>query len=136
MFANSLIASASVLWFLGISALISLFSARFSPRVLLVINRVCGAVIVFYGLRLLWTFLKMVIPALPSLPYACGLGTVSLLTDDVAREPLVPVDGWLPVTRPDVDPGRLEALAAPPEVAARWEARLAAVGALVGEDRR
>mgnify|MGYP001333930680 CR=1 FL=1 len=62
-------ASASVLWFLGISALISLFSARFSPRVLLVINRVCGAVIVFYGLRLLWTFLKMVIPALPSLPF-------------------------------------------------------------------
>lgn len=73
--------------------------------------------------------------ALPSLPYACGLGTVSLLTDDVARKPLLPVDGWLPVTRPDVDPARLEALAAPPDVTARWEARLAAVGALVGEDR-
>ena len=74
--------------------------------------------------------------SLPSLPYACGLGTVSLLTDDVAREPLLPVDGWLPVTRPDVDPARLDALAAPPEVTARWEARLAAVSALVGEDRR
>ena len=34
--------------------------------------------------------------ALPSLPYACGLATVQLLTDDVA-DPLLPVDGMLPV---------------------------------------
>ena len=34
--------------------------------------------------------------ALPSLPYACGLATVQLLTADVVAEPLVPVDGMLP----------------------------------------
>ena len=31
--------------------------------------------------------------ALPSLPYACGLATVQLLTADVVAEPLLPVDG-------------------------------------------
>ena len=35
--------------------------------------------------------------ALPELPYACGLATVRLLEDDVATEPLLPVDGVLPV---------------------------------------
>lgn len=46
--------------------------------------------------------------ALPDLPYACGLGTLALLEGDVVDEPLVPVDGMLPVRRPRVDPGRLE----------------------------
>ncbi len=47
--------------------------------------------------------------ALPELPYACGLATVQLLTDDVVADPLLPVDGALPVRRPTVDdcpPGR------------------------------
>ena len=35
--------------------------------------------------------------ALPELPYACGLATVQLLTDDVVADPLLPVDGALPV---------------------------------------
>lgn len=39
--------------------------------------------------------------ALPELPYACGLGTASLLTGDVVTEPLVPVNGWLDVGRPE-----------------------------------
>ncbi|MQA36114.1 o-succinylbenzoate synthase, partial [Modestobacter roseus] len=37
--------------------------------------------------------------ALPELPFACGLATVALFTADVASEPLLPVDGALPVTR-------------------------------------
>ncbi|GGK82348.1 o-succinylbenzoate synthase [Planomonospora parontospora subsp. parontospora] len=45
--------------------------------------------------------------ALPDLPYACGLGTLSLLEGDVVAEPLVPVDGTLPVRRPEADPGAL-----------------------------
>jgi o-succinylbenzoate synthase len=49
--------------------------------------------------------------ALPELPYACGLGTLSLLTGDVVAAPLAPVAGMVPVRRPDVDPERL----------ARWE---------------
>jgi len=35
--------------------------------------------------------------ALPALPYACGLATLSALRGDVTRDPLVPVDGALPV---------------------------------------
>jgi O-succinylbenzoate synthase len=43
--------------------------------------------------------------ALPELPYACGLATLSALPGDVTGDPLVPVDGVLrvrPVT-PDAD---------------------------------
>ncbi len=66
--------------------------------------------------------------ALPSLEFACGLGTLSLLEGDVCAESLSPVDGYLPVPR--TAPGPSTAFAAPPEVAAAWEARLARVRAL------
>ena len=46
-------ASASVIWFLGISTLISLFSAKITDKLLRIINIVCGIVIIFYGLKLL-----------------------------------------------------------------------------------
>jgi O-succinylbenzoate synthase len=65
--------------------------------------------------------------ALPRLDHACGLATRSLLTADVASPELVPVDGMLPVARPLVVPALADACAAPPERAAWWEARLAAV---------
>ena len=42
--------------------------------------------------------------ALPELPHACGLATVQLLTGDVVADPLLPVDGALPVRRPDGRP--------------------------------
>ncbi|HET8718302.1 MAG TPA: o-succinylbenzoate synthase [Nocardioidaceae bacterium] len=72
--------------------------------------------------------------ALPELPYACGLATVQLLTDDVAAAPLLPVDGTLPVGRPDVDPQALRRTAATEERAAFWARRLAEVAAL-GQDQ-
>ena len=53
-------ASASVLWFLSISTVISLFSAKFSDKTLRIINIVCGAVIIFYGLKLFWSFIELV----------------------------------------------------------------------------
>ena len=53
-------ASASVLWFTGISTVISLFSAKFTDRTLRIINVICGAVIIFYGFKLLWSFLQIV----------------------------------------------------------------------------
>ena len=65
--------------------------------------------------------------ALPELPYACGLATVQLLTDDVAATPLLPVDGELPVGVPLVDDAALARLAADPDRAAHWAARLAEV---------
>jgi O-succinylbenzoate synthase len=63
--------------------------------------------------------------ALPELPFACGLATVALLTEDVTSTPLLPVDGELPVARPE--PDRIDAVAADPVTAARWGARLAEV---------
>lgn len=53
-------ASASVLWFLGISTVISLFSAKFTDKTLRVINIVCGAVIIFYGCKLFWNFVQLI----------------------------------------------------------------------------
>lgn len=47
--------------------------------------------------------------ALPELPYACGLGTLTLLEGDVTDDPLAPRDGMLEVRRPRVDPERLAA---------------------------
>jgi O-succinylbenzoate synthase len=63
--------------------------------------------------------------ALPDLPFACGLATVALFTGDVCSTPLLPVDGALPVTRPE--PDALAAVAADPETDARWRARMARV---------
>lgn len=45
--------------------------------------------------------------ALPDLPYACGLGTVALLEDDVVARPLLPVDGVMELRRPEPDDRRL-----------------------------
>jgi O-succinylbenzoate synthase len=72
--------------------------------------------------------------ALPELPYACGLATVQLLTDDVADPSLLPVNGALRVVRPTVDEAAMDRLAAPPDRVSWWEARLAEVRA-VGQDR-
>jgi O-succinylbenzoate synthase len=69
--------------------------------------------------------------ALPELPYACGLGTTSLLSGDVTADPLRPVDGWLPVRRVDVDRNALEAVAADEPTGAAWRDRLARVEALL-----
>jgi O-succinylbenzoate synthase len=65
--------------------------------------------------------------ALPELPFACGLATVALFTGDVTSAPLLPVDGALPVRRPE--PDRLTEVAAGPVVDARWRARMTAVRA-------
>ena len=52
-------ASASILWFLGISTVISLFSAKFNEKILNIINKVCGVVIIFYGCKLLGSFVQL-----------------------------------------------------------------------------
>lgn len=55
-------ASASVLWFLSISTIISLFSAKFTDKALRIINVICGCVIIFYGLKLAWSFMQLILP--------------------------------------------------------------------------
>src|SRR3954452_7299401 len=61
---------------------------------------------------------------LPELPYACGLATVSMFTSELVAEPLLPVDGYLPVKRLAPDPVRLEAARADADRTAVWEERL------------
>jgi O-succinylbenzoate synthase len=67
--------------------------------------------------------------ALPELPYACGLGTVSLLEADVVREPLVPDDGRIPLRDALPDDGLLQRYAAPAERRTWWLDRLERVHA-------
>ncbi len=58
--------------------------------------------------------------AVPDLDFDCGLGTVAMFVQDVAEEPLVPVDGSIPVVRPTVSVSRLDALAAPDDRRDWW----------------
>jgi O-succinylbenzoate synthase len=74
--------------------------------------------------------------ALPSLPYACGLATVQLLVEDVVVEPLLPVDGELPVVRPEVDRDALARLSPPADRVEAWTRRLAAVADVAGAVRQ
>jgi O-succinylbenzoate synthase len=67
--------------------------------------------------------------ALPELPYACGLATMSLLSGDVTAEPLVESGGFLPVRRPAVDQDALARWEVDP---AGWRARAAAAAPFLG----
>ncbi len=69
--------------------------------------------------------------ALPELPYACGLGTATLLADDVAADPLAPTDGAVAVRRVGPDPDRLARLMADDDTAAALRARHAAAAAVL-----
>lgn len=51
---------ASMTWFLGVTLFITIFSNKFTNNVLTWINRVCGVVIVFYGFKLLYSFIEMI----------------------------------------------------------------------------
>lgn len=53
--------TASALWFFGITLLVSMFSHKFSPRIVTAMNRVCGAVVVLYGVKLLADFVMAVL---------------------------------------------------------------------------
>ncbi|GAA2546466.1 O-succinylbenzoate synthase [Neomicrococcus aestuarii] len=65
--------------------------------------------------------------ALPELPFACGLGTGSLMTDDVAAHPLLPRSGALDVRKIEPDQGKLRVLAASEERRSAWVERIRAV---------
>jgi O-succinylbenzoate synthase len=69
--------------------------------------------------------------ALPELPYACGLGTVSLMAADVAFQPLVAVSGGIPVRSVVADPALLARFATSAERRDWWLARLRRCHALL-----
>jgi O-succinylbenzoate synthase len=68
--------------------------------------------------------------ALPELPYACGLATMSLLSGDVTAAPLAERGGVLPVRRPEVDLSELAKWEADPEP---WRARALAAAEFLAE---
>lgn len=51
--------SASCLWFTGLALVVSLLGSKFTPRIMNAINKICGVIIIFYGLKLLWHFAEM-----------------------------------------------------------------------------
>jgi len=65
--------------------------------------------------------------ALPELPYACGLATVSMFTREVTTEPLLAKDGFLPVRRVAPDPELLQQARADADRTKVWEERLSRV---------
>jgi O-succinylbenzoate synthase len=69
--------------------------------------------------------------ALPELPYACGLGTVSLLAADVTQDSLVPDDGAITLRDVRPAPELLDAHAAAPERRDWWLDRLRRVHAVL-----
>jgi O-succinylbenzoate synthase len=69
--------------------------------------------------------------SLPELPYACGLGTVSLFESDITLDPLVANDGAIRLREAAADAGLLERYAASAERRDWWLARLRRVHALL-----
>jgi O-succinylbenzoate synthase len=67
--------------------------------------------------------------SLPDLPYACGLGTVSLFASDITRDPLTADDGAITLRDAAADPGLLERYQATPERRDWWLERLRRVHA-------
>lgn len=54
------VTSASFLWFFGITFLMGLVRDKFNEKVMILINKICGIVIVFYGLKLFLNFCKII----------------------------------------------------------------------------
>ena len=69
--------------------------------------------------------------SLPDLPFACGLGTVSLFESDITTDPLVADDGAIRLREVSADAGLLERYAASAERRDWWLARLRRIHALL-----
>src|SRR5512139_1887122 len=62
--------------------------------------------------------------ALPELPYACGLATLSLLEGDVVADPLVPENGEIPVRRPRPEEEALKRYEGDDDLRDAWRRRV------------
>ncbi len=56
------VCAASACWWLGLSTIVSLFKAKISSKLLRGINILCGLIIIFYGLKLAYSFIQLLIP--------------------------------------------------------------------------
>lgn len=73
--------------------------------------------------------------ALPELPYACGLGTATMLTSDVTDRPLTPVDGHLEVRTVAPEAALMDQHTPTPEVATELLERLALAWGQLSQQR-
>lgn len=64
--------------------------------------------------------------SLPTLKYGCGLGTVSLMAEDVTDEPLIARDGFMDLRAITPSPQRLERLATDKQTRQWWVERVTA----------
>lgn len=64
--------------------------------------------------------------SLPTLRYGCGLGTVSLMAEDVTDEPLIARDGFMDLRTITPSPQRLERLATDKQTRQWWVERVTA----------
>lgn len=55
------VAASSCIWFTGLTLVVSVLGRKINERVLWSINRVCGIVIIFYGVRLFLDFISLLI---------------------------------------------------------------------------
>jgi L-lysine exporter family protein LysE/ArgO len=53
--------TASVMWFLGVTLVVNAFAHKFNPKIIGMLNRVCGGIIVLYGIKLLVDFAMVVL---------------------------------------------------------------------------
>ncbi len=50
---------ASASWFFGISTFISFVKDKFTIRIIRIINIICGGIVIFYGSKLIWSFIQL-----------------------------------------------------------------------------
>ena len=53
------VCAASAIWWLGMSTVVSMFKAKITNKILRIINIICGTIIIFYGAKLLLSFIKL-----------------------------------------------------------------------------
>jgi O-succinylbenzoate synthase len=70
--------------------------------------------------------------ALPELPYACGLNTIALFTDDLVTDPLLAVDGVIRLRDPVVGESASEKHRPNHQVQEFWQTRLVQTQELAG----
>jgi L-lysine exporter family protein LysE/ArgO len=55
------VCGASFIWFTSLATIVSIFKGKFNISVIRIINVVCGVVIILYGFKLAYSFLKLII---------------------------------------------------------------------------
>lgn len=55
---------ASLTWWFGMSSIVNLLADKINEKVIRVINIICGAIIIFYGLKLVYNFIRLAWPGM------------------------------------------------------------------------